>query len=174
MGLQAGCSPGCTVAVMNGLGSLMLLSGQHSWQPGLQREVSHACLCLLPLLCPCSITRTTLGPHKPVVISIPLIYLVSRWVGGLGDCWWSGVWQVRQPPLQVGMWEAATHTAPVMVRCQQAGESLSPCRCAKCACCTSSRLLPPACCSLVVDYVLYWIRGFDAFTDQVGRLPPPS
>ncbi|KAL4859343.1 hypothetical protein ACK3TF_000461 [Chlorella vulgaris] len=43
------------------------------------------------------ITRTTLGPHKPVVISIPLIYLVS---------------------------------------------------------------------SLVVDYVLYWIRGFDAFTDQ--------
>lgn len=46
-----------------------------------------------------SITRTALGPHKTVVILIPLIYFAT---------------------------------------------------------------------SLVVDYVLYWIRGFDAFTDQAG------
>lgn len=43
------------------------------------------------------ITRTTLGPHKPVVIAIPIVYLVT---------------------------------------------------------------------ALVVDYVLNWLRGFDAFTDQ--------
>lgn len=50
-----------------------------------------------PPTVPCSITRTVLGPHKTVVILIPLIYFAT---------------------------------------------------------------------SLVVDYVLYWIRGFDAFTDQ--------
>lgn len=25
----------------------------------------------------CSISRTTLGPHKPVVLAIPIVYLVS-------------------------------------------------------------------------------------------------
>ena len=52
-----------------------------------------------PLVPCCSISRTSLGPHKPVVVAIPIIYLVT---------------------------------------------------------------------ALVVDYVMYWIRGFDAFTDQVG------
>jgi hypothetical protein len=67
--------------------------------PAAPRVPNQRALCLLWRPPPRSITRTALGPHKPVVVAIPLVYFVT---------------------------------------------------------------------SLVVDYVMYWVRGFDAFTDQVG------
>lgn len=50
----------------------------------------------------CSITRESLGQHKPVVIAIPIIYLVTSLVGGWGGAGWGGaggwVGQMREYP----------------------------------------------------------------------------